>query len=112
MTMPRKRLTKKPLVEAILELHWRIHSGSGGPTVASSPSIALNAIPDPRHKLHFSRILDRLAKDYPSIEALPAAGFPEGASIGLVQYRLRQSENAWPLIQIGPGVLTVNETDK
>jgi hypothetical protein len=67
--MPRKQLSKKPLVEAILELHWNILDGFAPTNVARILSVPVNALPDPKYKLHFSRTLDRLSKEYPKIEA-------------------------------------------
>lgn len=109
--MPRKQLTKKPLVEAILELRWNILDASASTSFAKVLTVPVNSLPDPKYKLHFIRTLDRLSKEYPKIEALPTTGLPESATIGLVQYRLRTAENRWPLIQLGLGVLTVNETE-
>lgn len=37
---------------------------------------------------------------------------PEEMSAHLVTHRFRAKKNGWPLIQIGPGILTINDTTK
>jgi uncharacterized protein (TIGR04255 family) len=35
---------------------------------------------------------------------------PDELSAYVIQHRFRKAENKWPLIQLGPGILTVNDT--
>jgi uncharacterized protein (TIGR04255 family) len=92
-------LKNKPLVEAILEVKWR---------VGNAPA------PDPHYQLLLGRLYDRLQQDYPTHVALPTAQLPTevAAQAGVVQHQLRPAPEDWPLVQIGPGVMSVNVTEK
>lgn len=96
--MPRKALKNKPLVETILEVKWALQSPAKG--------IQL----DPHFKIFLGRLYDRVRDQYPEIEALPAAALLDELGGHVVQYRFRKGSNAWPLVQTGPGVVTLNET--
>ncbi len=50
--------------------------------------------------------------DYPEHEQLPAATMPDEFVGYVVQHRFRHGPNDWPLVQLGPGILSVNETTK
>ncbi len=90
-----RQLANKPLVEAILELRWRVSQEQG----------------DPHYALFPGRLYDCVESEYPFQEALPTSLMPQPISQGIVQHRFRSSENSWPLIQVGPGIVTLNETD-
>lgn len=92
-------LKDKPLVEAILDIKWKLQGAPPGPQI------------DPHYKLLLGRLFDRMLKDYPEHEQLPAANFPDELVGHVVQHRFRIAQNAWPLVQIGPGVFTLNSTD-
>jgi uncharacterized protein (TIGR04255 family) len=96
--MPRKQLKNKPLVEAILELRWGLK--------VQAPSVET----DPHYKLLLGRLYDRLMANYPEHEQLANAWIPDELAGHVVQHRFRASANGWPLIQLGPGILTVNST--
>jgi uncharacterized protein (TIGR04255 family) len=98
--MPSRILKNKPLVETILEVKWAL----------SSP--ALNVQLDPHYKLLLGRLYERLSDDYPEHEQLPSAMIPDEMSAHMVQHRFRHAAADWPLVQIGPGILTVNDTHK
>ena len=93
-----KELKNKPLVEAILEIRWKLQGLPPAPQV------------DPHYKLLLGRLFDRMLKDYPEHEQLPAANVPDELVGHVVQHRFRVAANSWPLVQIGPGVFTVNST--
>lgn len=99
-TASTEELANKPLVEAILEVHWKLESPSLGVQI------------DPNYKLLLGRLYDRVLEDYPCHEPLPQAALPDEAAGYLVQHRFRASQRDWPVLQVGPGVLTVNDTDK
>ncbi|HUU70627.1 MAG TPA: TIGR04255 family protein [Planctomycetota bacterium] len=94
--MREKKLKHAPLVEAIMELRWGLRSSKEGI--------------DPHYKVLVGRLYDRLAKGYPEHEPLPTASMPDEIVKQMVQHRFRRARQAWPLVQIGPGILTVNET--
>jgi len=98
--MPGKELKNKPLVEAILELRWEL-AKSASPTAES----------DPYYRLLLGRFSERIESDYPFHEALPTSQIPDEMAAHMVQHRFRKAQNAWPLVQIGPGIMTVNETE-
>jgi len=96
--MSREILTKKPLLEAIFELRWELRQQPG--RVAT----------DPHYKLLIGAMYDRVRDDYGFHEPLPAANMPDEIAAYVVQHRFRESQNGWPLIQIGPGIVTLNDT--
>jgi uncharacterized protein (TIGR04255 family) len=93
-----KELKNKPLVEAILEVRWKLQRG------------ALGALIDPHYKLLLGRAFDRMRGDYPEHEELPSASLPDELVGHVVQHRFRAAANSWPLVQMGPGIFTVNST--
>lgn len=97
--MQRKALKNKPLVEAIFESRWDLQESSTG------------AKEDPHYKLLIGRLYDKLEGEYPFHEQLPTAAIPDEIAGYVVQHRFRKDRDAWPLVQIGPGVVTVNDTE-
>ena len=93
-------LKHKPLVEAILEFKWEL------PTQTADGIEA-----DPYYSLLLGRFSERLGSDYPIHEPLPAAQIPNNLVTHVPKHRFRTSRDGWPLIQVGPGVMTLNETD-
>jgi len=98
--VPGRDLKNKPLIEAILELKWRLTS--------PAPGVEL----DPHYKILIGRMYDRVSTQYPEHEQLPTATLPDEVTGHMVQHRFRSGPNDWPLLQIGPGILTMNSTEK
>jgi len=96
--MNKKDLKNKPLVEAILEIRWKLQGTSPEPQT------------DPHYKLLLGRLFDRMVDEYPEHEQLPAANIPDELAGHVVQHRFRVAANLWPLVQVGPGIFTVNST--
>ncbi|MBP1468897.1 TIGR04255 family protein [Candidatus Chloroploca sp. M-50] len=94
----RKVLKNKPLIEAILEIHWHLKGQMGDFRV------------DPHYTILLARLYDRFSDDYPHHEQLPTANIPVEIIGRAVQQRFRVAENSWPLVQLGPGVATLNDT--
>lgn len=94
-----RELQNKPLVEAILEVRWRLQGASPGPQT------------DPHYKLLLGRVFDRFTEDYPEHEQLSTANIPDDLVGHIIQHRFRVGANSWPLVQLGPGIFTVNSTD-
>ena len=94
-----RELKHKPLVEAILELKWR-----------EAPEAEM--IRYPYYGVLVGRLSDRVEEEYPFQERLPTADLPEliAGQMQVATHRFRSAANEWPLIQIGPGVMTFNET--
>jgi uncharacterized protein (TIGR04255 family) len=101
--MLRKDLKNKPLVEAILELKWVL------PTQAITTTAGIEG--DPHYRLLLGRFSERVERDYPFHEPLATAQVPDMLATYMAQHRFRTSKDKWPLLQIGPGIMTVNETD-
>ncbi|GBE03650.1 hypothetical protein BMS3Abin09_00568 [bacterium BMS3Abin09] len=97
--MTRKVLKNKPLVEAIFELKWELTQVGQGINI------------DPHYKILVGSLYSKLKDEYPYHEPLPAASLPDDIAGYVVQHRFRKGENEWPLVQIGPGILTVNDTN-
>jgi len=88
-------LKNQPLVEAIFELGWTVEG--------ISPEDQLwEVLPG----LYYGSIKD----EYPQIESLPASQVPVQLTQNIIRHRFRKGKGAWPLTQLGPGILTVNET--
>ncbi len=88
-------LPNKPLVEAIFEFRWQITGEEG----------------DPHYPLFVGRLYDRVQSEYPFHEPLPSALIPLPAATNIVQHRFRAEKDRWPLIQVGPGIVTGNDTE-
>lgn len=95
----RKILQNKPLVEAIFELRWQLQEQPDGTKI------------DPYYKLLIGSIYDKIKGDYSFHEPLPSASIPDELVGYSVQHRFRKDKDEWPLIQVGPGVITLNDTD-
>ena len=98
--MPSKILKNKPLVETILEVKWDLESRASG------------VQRDPHFKLLLGRFYDRLSDEYPEHEQLASAMIPDEMSAYIVSHQFRQAPSDWPLVQLGPGIMTLNETHK
>ena len=96
--MTKKILKNKPLVEAIFELRWSLREQLKGIFI------------DPHYKIVIGRIYEKLNKEYPYHEQLSTASMPDEITGYVVQHRFRKDKNKWPLIQIGPGIMTINDT--
>lgn len=90
-----RALHNKPLVEAIFELRWQIVGAEG----------------DPHYSLFIGKLYDQVKSEYPFHEQLPSAQVPIQIAGNIVQHRFRRDEGKWPLVQVGPGIITVNDTE-
>jgi uncharacterized protein (TIGR04255 family) len=91
-------LTNKPLVEAILEIRW---------AVQQKPA---ELIVDPHARLLPGLLFTRFNADYPVHEPMDAPSILDELPLGRVQHRFRAKPGDWPLVQLGQGVLTLNDT--
>jgi uncharacterized protein (TIGR04255 family) len=96
-----KRLPNKPLVEAIFELRWNLEKAR---TEGLPPT-------DPGFRLMVGRYYERVRAEYPQLVDLPASQIPEDISPYTVRHQFRASKDGWPVTQVGPGIMTVNETE-
>lgn len=86
-----------PLIEAIFELHWELQGDK-----------QTGRLRDPSYPMMYGRIYERLKKDFPHIEDLPSVQVHPEASPYVVRHRIRKEKMGYPLLQIGPGIATVN----
>lgn len=98
--MSRIELTNKPLVEAMLEFKWNLSS-------PNPPGFE----EDPHYRLLLGRFSEKVEDDYPIHEPLPTVQIPDSMVAHMAQHRFRKSKEGWPLIQVGPGLMTVNDTE-
>lgn len=92
-------LANKPLVEAIFELHWGLQS--------TRPGLPPQ---DLGFRIFLGRFYDRVRFDYPHLQDLPTTQVPEELTAHTVRHQFRVGQGQWPLTQVGPGILSVNET--
>lgn len=97
--MPTTDLKKKPLVEAIFEIKWEV-------SAKNDPRVAI----DPNFRILLGRFSEKVDTDYPFHTPLPLASLPDEVAPFKVQHQFRAQQNGWPLVQIGPGIITVNDT--
>lgn len=97
-----KDLPRKPLVEAIFELRWELTDSKSNVTGAKGM--------DPGFRFLLGRYYECVRETYPIVHDLPAASIPEELAAYIVRHQFRISESGWPVTQLGPGILTVNDT--
>ena len=91
-------LANKPLVEALFEVRWKLDENPTRGTTA--------------FRVLFGRYYDRIRASYPEAEDLPSSAVPEIMTPYVVRHRFRAAKEQWPVTQLGPGIMTVNETEK
>lgn len=87
-----------PLLEAIFEVKWELERRDPQPPV------------DSNYKILLGRMFDRVTGEYPYHISLPSATMPDEISAYVIQHQFRVEKNRWPLIQLGQGVVTLNDT--
>lgn len=98
MKKPIPLLLYPPLIEAIFEVHWHLlHDKETG------------YYRDVSYPVMYGRMYERLKKDFPFMEDLPSQQLQPETSPYIVRHRMRKEKNGYPLIQVGPGIVTVNE---
>ena len=90
-------ISKPPLLEAVFEMRWEL-----------SPVPNAQIRRDPAYPLLYGRLYDRFKKDYTVVEDLPSVQVHPDGSPYTVRHRMRKAAGEYPLVQIGPGILTVN----
>ncbi len=92
------KLNNPPIVEVIFEAKWNQNE---------VPSDIKND-----SNILAGRFYDRVIGEYKYHEPLPQADFPipEELINGMVKHRFRVNESGWPLVQIGSGIFTLNDT--
>lgn len=91
------KLLNKPLVEAIFELQWELKQEA-------------NRQFDPNFPVFVGRFYDKIQDKYSEREDLPICQFADILTPFSVRHRFRSKDNSWPLTQIGPGIVSINDT--
>jgi uncharacterized protein (TIGR04255 family) len=94
-------LEHPPLAEAWLDIRWQLEPSAGGPQFLRDPNFpfALGTF--------YESVKDRFSYR----EDLEASQAPQDMLPHVVRHRFRASKNEWPLLQLGPGVASVNFTE-
>ncbi len=93
-----KKLKSPPLVEALLEIKWELEDiGSG-------------VLRDPGFDIAHLRFFEYVKEPFSYVEPLDTLKIPNEMTPHLVKYRYRVKEDGWPLVQLGPGVASLNFT--
>lgn len=96
----REKLPKAPLKEVIFEIHWQLEVNKQGLKY------------DPFYEFGKGIFYDRIKSRFPVKKDIP---YPRAQNIRIIESPLHQfwsSELSYPVIQIGEGILTINDTDK
>lgn len=93
-----EKLINKPLIEAIFELRWELPITNGVQI-------------DENYNFLIGLYYDKIKDIFPFKNTLPSIHAPLEAIPYIVQYQFRKDKNSWPLIQLGPGILTLNDTE-
>ncbi len=64
---------------------------------------------DPAYPMMYGRIYEKMKREFPLIEDLPSVQVHPEANPFVVRHRMRKERNGWPLMQIGPGIVTIND---
>jgi uncharacterized protein (TIGR04255 family) len=94
------KLESSPLLEAWLEIRWKLEPGA-------TPDFKK----DPGFPFALGVFFKAIQNEFGYREDLPASQAPEEMLPHKVRHRFRPGEDRWPLLQLGPGVATVNFTD-
>lgn len=93
-------LNYPPLAEAWLEIRWQLEA-------IERP----NVMRDPGYAFALGQFYEKVKDQFPYRNPLPASEAPDHLLPHMVRYQFRASKGGWPLLQIGPGVATVNFTE-
>jgi uncharacterized protein (TIGR04255 family) len=89
------QLPNAPLIEVIFELHWSLKPDGEMEKVRYLPG----------------DLYAKIRGDYPHREALVPIDIPVEMMEDRPMYRFRKAEGNYPLVQVGPGLLSVNTID-
>lgn len=93
------KLQNPPLIEVIFEMRWDLREREGEVRF------------DPYAKIFPGILSSALGEGYPVYEELPTSDIPDEISGYIVQHRFRRVKDGWPLVQVGPGIITLNDIE-
>jgi uncharacterized protein (TIGR04255 family) len=92
------QLKNAPLIEALLEIRWEL------------TKVGPDAFRDSGYRLAIGRLYDRIRDRFKAIQQLTLNEFPDELTAYHAKIQFRKEQNGWPLVQLGPGIATVNFT--
>lgn len=96
---PEIKLESSPLLEAWFEIRWKLE-----------PGVTPDFVRDPSFPFALGVFFKSVQNEFGYREDLDASRAPEEMLPHVVRHRFRPGEGGWPLLQLGPGVATVNFT--
>ena len=94
-------LKNKPLIEAWLEIRWKL----------IEIDEQTKAKHDPLFAFKLGSFTELVKSDFPVLKELDVSRIPPEMTPHQPRYQFRKTKNGYPLIQFGPGVATINFTD-
>ncbi|MFX0103459.1 MAG: TIGR04255 family protein [Candidatus Hodarchaeota archaeon] len=91
----REILKNPPIIEALFEIKWKASKNRDG-------------FFEGDYKFFPGIFSEKIKHSYPEVEILAHARIPDEINPYLPRFRFRKTIGGYPLVQIGPGVLTVN----
>lgn len=95
------RLPNAPLQEVIFEVRWRLHPGKDH-----------GQVQDAGYELAVGRLSALLEKEFPFYRRIVPPELPDQMLLYRPIHQYWKGENQWPVLQLGPGIFTVNCTDQ
>jgi uncharacterized protein (TIGR04255 family) len=86
-----------PMVEAIFELRWEMEQNQQTGTLR-----------DVAYPMMYGQLYELMKKEFPAVEDLPSIHTHPEMAPYTPRHRMRKEVNGYPLIQVGPGILTIN----
>lgn len=94
------KLESNPLLEAWLEIRWQLERDN-----------MTQSMRDPGFPFALGVFFNSVKEEFEYREELPVSLAPEDMLPYVVRHRFRPGKDEWPLLQLGPGVATVNFTE-
>lgn len=91
-------LLHSPLIEVIFELRWEIEQDPQNGRAR-----------DPSYPMMYGRLYEQIKKDFPFVEDLPSVQAHPETTPYVPRHRMRREKNGYPLVQVGPGIATIND---
>ena len=95
------KLPKAPLQEVIFEIRWALRPGNGS-----------GQIIDEGFELASGRLSTIVEKDFPYYKRILPQDIPEQLLHYQAIHQYWKGEGKWPVLQLGPGIFTLNCTDE
>lgn len=93
------KLPNAPLQEVIFEIRWDLEKADN------------NQFYDPKFELAIGALRQALKSEFPVVKRKMDPSIPSEMLPHQTLYQFWTGGNEWPVVQIGPGILTINETE-